>query len=216
MRQPAIIHVLSTAALLASSGASALEPQFACAGHVPLPEVTGVAAKSLGLYDPGERAPRGHHHALVVFAKFKGEQPRNTIPPDYAWDLFDPDLPGSLSHFYKTMSFGQFELSGTVLERRYESDHLVGAYIASDRSERGGFDRFASEILAAVDEDIDFAKFDNDGPDEVPNSGDDDGLVDYVFINVLSTPHGFILGGATGIAGLFSRESRSGSRSVSP
>jgi hypothetical protein len=49
---------------------------------------------------------------------------------------------------------------------------------------------------------VDFSQFDSDGPAGVPNSGDDDGYVDYVFINILSAPHGFIIGGATGVAGL--------------
>ena len=36
------------------------------------------------------------------------------------------------------------------------------------------------EALEAVDELIDFREFDNDGPDGVPDSGDDDGVVDAV------------------------------------
>lgn len=58
------------------------------------------------------------------------------------------------------------------------------------------------ERLQQVDADVDLGRYDNDGPDGVPNSGDDDGRVDYLCISVLSTPRNFILGGATGIAGL--------------
>jgi M6 family metalloprotease-like protein len=36
------------------------------------------------------------------------------------------------------------------------------------------------EALRAADESLDFTTFDNDGPDGVPNSGDDDGFVDFV------------------------------------
>lgn len=36
------------------------------------------------------------------------------------------------------------------------------------------------EALAAVDGGIDFSEFDNDGPDLLPNSGDDDGYVDMI------------------------------------
>ncbi len=36
----------------------------------------------------------------------------------------------------------------------------------------------------------------------MPNSGDDDGFVDYIFVNVASTPAWFFIANATGIAGL--------------
>lgn len=38
------------------------------------------------------------------------------------------------------------------------------------------------EVLAAIDAHIDWTQFDNDGPDGIPNSGDDDGFVDFVAI----------------------------------
>jgi M6 family metalloprotease-like protein len=38
------------------------------------------------------------------------------------------------------------------------------------------------EALRAADDSIDFSQFDNDGPDGKPNSGDDDGYVDFVAI----------------------------------
>jgi M6 family metalloprotease-like protein len=41
---------------------------------------------------------------------------------------------------------------------------------------------FLFEAVAAVDADVDFGLFDNDGPDGMPNSGDDDGQVDAVAI----------------------------------
>jgi hypothetical protein len=55
-------------------------------------------------------------------------------------------------------------------------------------AEQHGWSRFGrivelrQEVLAAVDGSIDFAQFDNDGPDGIPNSGDDDGFVDFVAI----------------------------------
>ena len=46
----------------------------------------------------------GPRRALVLFAGFAGE----TAPvPAWAEDLFDPDRPGNVRHFYDTMSFGQ-------------------------------------------------------------------------------------------------------------
>jgi M6 family metalloprotease-like protein len=49
---------------------------------------------------------------------------------------------------------------------------------------------------------VDFGRFDNDGPDGLPNSGDDDGYVDFLFIVVKHNPPGFLPGKAAGIAEL--------------
>jgi M6 family metalloprotease-like protein len=143
----------------------------------------------------------GTLHSLVIFAKFADEAAHLQAPPSYADTLFDPHTPGSLAHFYGTMSFHQFSLAGTVLPRRYHSDNPASYYVSSTQGQ-GHFGRFVEEVLAQVDRDIDFGEFDNDGPDGVPNSGDDDGWVDYVFIVPRSAPRGFIVGGATGVAGL--------------
>jgi M6 family metalloprotease-like protein len=82
------------------------------------------------------------------------------------------------------------------------SHSTASSYIAVDAGDLGEFGRFSVEILAQVDRDVDMRRYDNDGPDGLPDSGDDDGFVDYVFINVSSVPRGFLRGGATGIGGL--------------
>ena len=129
--------------------------------------------------------------------------------PRYAARMFDPAVEGSFAHFYDTMSFGQLQVSGKVLPRRYTSLSGRRTYTSKDPAKKGRFPEFVQEILDQVDAEIDFGKFDNDGDDGTPNSGDDDGLVDYVFILVRSTPTNFILGGATGIARLdFERDYR--------
>lgn len=58
--------------------------------------------------------------------------------------------------------------------------------------------QFVKSVLEQADDQYDFTQFDNDGPDGIPNSGDDDGYVDYVSLNILST-----IGdrGGTGLAG---------------
>ncbi len=77
------------------------------------------------------------------------------------------------------------------------------------RSDREGtryaavlFARFSLEILRQADADIDFARFDNDGPDGLPNSGDDDGYVDALFIVLQAAPARFLIGNATGVGHL--------------
>ena len=113
----AFILVPGASAKLAAAG-------FVCAGHAAPPADTGIAAKRVSrawAYLPSQ----GQVHVLVVFAQFTDEAPRPV--PDHAANLFDPDLPGSLTHFYHTMSGGQLRVQGTVLPKRYRSDQPVSA-----------------------------------------------------------------------------------------
>ncbi len=144
---------------------------------------------------------RGRVTTLVVFARFQNEDDGSAVP-DFADRLFDPNLPGSLTHFYDEMSRGQFALDGVVLPRWYTSASPEGSYLADRDGEAGGYGRFVREILKLVDADTDFAQYDNDGPDGVPGSGDDDLYVDYLFIVMRSTPARFIATLATGVSGL--------------
>ncbi|MCY3667088.1 MAG: M6 family metalloprotease domain-containing protein [Gemmatimonadetes bacterium] len=139
----------------------------------------------------------GHIHALTIFARFANESGLGREPPSFAAEIFT-DQPGSLTHFYREMSRGQFELTGEVLPRRYASRSTADSYADME----AGYGRFAREIIEAADADVDFSRYDNDGPDGVPNSGDDDGYVDYIFIVSASAPPGFIVGDATGVARL--------------
>jgi M6 family metalloprotease-like protein len=168
---------------------------------VPLCAVrgTGPAAK-IGMDQPiAELATSGTLHALTIFSRFSDESSR----PIPAWNrqLFDPAQVGSFSHYYDLMSFGALRVTGEVLPRRY----AVGTskrYLAVSQGEEGRYGEFVEALLVQVDADIDFAVFDNDGPDGLANSGDDDGWVDYLFINMQSVPTGFLLDTASGIAGL--------------
>ena len=199
-----LTHRSLTFALVLLAATRALSQAFLCAGF-PTPEQAwrpqGMAAKAAGVLS--NRLPsHGRVHALVIFAQFADEAPGDPTVPAYAADLFKPDLPGSLTHFFHTMSFGQFTLEGTVLPTRYTSDQPAAAYLQSEPGEPGHFGQFVAEVLRQVDQDIDFARFDNDGPDGIPDSGDDDGAVDHVFVCVRSTPYGFLKAAATGIVGL--------------
>ncbi len=149
-----------------------------------------------------QTTPIGSRGAVVIFARFGDENPRQNNAPSWAEGLLDPQRQGSISHFYDEMSFARLRISGEVAPRRYASLGATRDYLAAGSDEPGDFARFSREILNQADRDINFARFDNDGPDGVPNSGDDDGLVDGVFIVVSSTPQNFLLGRATGIASL--------------
>ena len=172
---------------LLSAPSLGLAAEFACA-----------ALKSAA--QPVAPAPE-HLSALVIFAQFADERAGDSAP-SWADDLFDAELPGSFAHFYREMSAGQLHVGGQVLPRRYRSRAAAAAYLAETAGALGQFGRFNLEILTAADADVDLGLFDNDGPDGVPNSGDDDGYVDIVFINLHTSPRDFFLGVATGIASL--------------
>jgi M6 family metalloprotease-like protein len=159
----------------------------ACAG----PAFRGAAVSAL--------SSQGKLHALVIFARFLDETGSSTAPA-FAADLFSPELPGSLTHFFDEMSAGQFSFTGEVLPKVYSSVNPTARYLSSSESGRGDFGRFTREILDAADADVDFGRFDNDGADGIPNSGDDDGFVDLLLLVTQSTPSGFIVGDADGVA----------------
>ena len=157
-----------------------------------------LAVALVALPAAGALPSRGTVNGLAVFARFQGEGD-GTSPPQFGQRFFDADLPGSLTHFYDEMSHGQLRLTGQVLPRVYYSRSKAEVYVAQGG---GGYGRFVEEILEAADVDTDFGRFDSDGPDGIPNSGDDDGYVDFIFIVTLSMPAGFISGDANGIARL--------------
>ena len=160
-----------------------------------------VAAAEIGATPlQGVASQTGHIHALTIFAHFADERSLGSEIPSFATRIF-AEQPSSLTHFYREMSRGQFTLTGEVLPRWYVARSNADAYAG----EESGYGRFAREVIEAVDADVDLGRYDNDGPDGVPNSGDDDGYVDFIFLISASTPTGFITEEATGVArlGLF-------------
>ena len=66
-------------------------------------------------------AAEGDIKVLVVFGKFQDEYPGRDKPPVWARDLFDPDLPGSVTHFFKTMSRGKMNITAEIAPGYYEA-----------------------------------------------------------------------------------------------
>ncbi|NKB71410.1 MAG: T9SS type A sorting domain-containing protein [Candidatus Latescibacteria bacterium] len=196
---PVLSPILLLAALLTVPTQLAAEEYFA---EAPLPPSAqlGFALKH------GRRVPSlGQLNVLAVFAQFADDEPNDEALPAYATDLFDPDAPGSFSHYFHTLSLNQLQINATVASRRYTSPHPSSAYPPTRTGDDleaplTGFGQFALDILRQVDEDYDLGPFDNDGPDGIANSGDDDGYVDFVFIILRSLPDDFLFGPSTGIA----------------
>jgi immune inhibitor A len=120
----------------------------------------------------------------------------NVAPPypvsDYQTDLFsDPALlhPYSIHSYYSEASRGKLDLSGVVLPwatadsaDTYYEDGCNGVGVLN-ACPHGGL-RLGEFLLEGLRQNdtgsMDWGQFDNDGPDGLPNSGDDDGVVDLV------------------------------------
>jgi M6 family metalloprotease-like protein len=94
--------------------------------------------------------------------------------------------PFTIQTFYEQMSNGLLSVQGTVLgwigldsnDTWYEGSSSCNGLCASAH-----IPQLMREAVQKTDTAVDFGQFDNDGPDGIPNSGDDDGIVDLaVFI----------------------------------
>ncbi len=98
--------------------------------------------------------------------------------------LFGANPTGSVSDYYSEVSYGQFTVGGTV----YPWTQLaqVNSYYAGTTQGLTPGDartgNLIKELLDARDGSINFGQYDNDGPDGLPNSGDDDGFVDVLCV----------------------------------
>ncbi len=122
-------------------------------------------------------------------------RPSNTTEPfpasRYQSLLFDAapaDRPYSLRSFYAQLSNGSVRLQGTVSgwwlapePNTYYEDGCNGVGVFNSCP---NFGRLGELLLGALrhfdNGSFDWGRFDNDGRDGVPNSGDDDGYVDFV------------------------------------
>jgi M6 family metalloprotease-like protein len=114
-------------------------------------------------------------------------------PANYQQTLFGTAPPNgkpyTVSTFYQQLSNGAVSLGGTVLgwyqapqPNTYYEDGCngIGIFnICPHGGQRLG-ELFLTALTAADAAGTDWGQFDNDGPDGVPNSGDDDGYVDFV------------------------------------
>jgi len=125
----------------------------------------------------------------VILGSYADENDLDTVRTMLQYELFDGPWPSvTMAEHYEEMSYDQFHLSGSVYGW-YALDNN-GEYYEGSQSEPydngfngppGGAGAFLKDALDLADPEIDFSQYDNDGPDGIPNSGDDDGFVDATF-----------------------------------
>jgi M6 family metalloprotease-like protein len=91
---------------------------------------------------------------------------------------------GTIPEFYDELSRGRVDLVGTTFE--WAQSTLTGDQVSGGVSGLGYPGRvgeFILDLLATADAGgLDWGQYDNDGPDGLPNSGDDDGWVDLLAV----------------------------------
>ncbi|MCX5799993.1 MAG: M6 family metalloprotease domain-containing protein [Candidatus Eisenbacteria bacterium] len=128
-------------------------------------------------------------NAIVILVDFSDNTASTaTYPPShYSEMLFSEDSypTRSMRDYYIENSYGQFAVGGAVTQW-LRMPQTYAYYVDGQRGLLGAYPnnarKLAEDAVLAADAYVDFSQFDNDGPDGVPNSGDDDGYVDAVFV----------------------------------
>ena len=100
--------------------------------------------------------------------------------------LFASNPTGTVSQYYAEVSYGQLAVTGDVIGTgtgEWTPVVGTGAYyedVTNGLEPPARTGEFIKEILDVRDVALNFGLYDNDGPDGLPNSGDDDGYVDAV------------------------------------
>ena len=129
----------------------------------------------------------GHFTIPLVLGYFADDNSapdigRSTIAREF-WE--GPNSLGqTVPEYYAEVSSGMVSLEGVVFDWR-QSELTRGEVTGGNSGLSGsGVADFIIDILEGVeeDDDVDWGVFDTDGPDGVPNSGDDDGYVDILTV----------------------------------
>lgn len=171
--------------------------------YMNVPNLASCGASSLQF--SSQIPSNGTLKALIVFIKFKGDNfnlppytdgwpsSLGTFLPAWAYNILSPSVqPGytnpSLSGYFKSMSLGNFEILGSEYPTNghvYETVDEQNVYYVNPECGALGTKRLSYavyEALSDLDPQIDYTQYDNDGPDGVADSGDDDGYVDQIVI----------------------------------
>ena len=110
----------------------------------------------------------------VLLGKYADASATYFNATDFDQLLFGDNPTGSMRDYYNEISYGNFQVDGSA-GGWYQSSLTMSQAVENTK-------QYVSEIAALADPDFNFAQYDNDGPDNVPNSGDDDGYVDGIIV----------------------------------
>ena len=132
----------------------------------------------------GGLAITGSRSVPVLASRFSNTSKVPYSVANLQTQLFTGPWPtGTMTQYYQEISYGQFSVTGTVFDWQkttqddtfYEGPPGCKGICGTART-----GKFIQDTLDLNDPTVDFSQYDNDGADGVPNSGDDDGYVDFV------------------------------------
>jgi M6 family metalloprotease-like protein len=133
-------------------------------------------------------AVTGARPCLVILLEFSDNLADQVNHPSSAYNnlLFSNGVvpTGSMKEYYEEVSYGQFTVTGQVTPW-LTAPQTYAYYVAGNygfSSWPTNAQKMTYDACAVADPTVDFSQYDSDGPDGIPNSGDDDGFVDGLFV----------------------------------
>lgn len=147
-----------------------------------------------GRLTPADAAARGGtvfggtRKVPVFLVKFANTQDSETYDrAQLQQELFGSWPTGTVRDYYEEVSYGWLDVQGTVYDwtqlAHDDTYYEGGTYFGEEchgTCNVARIDELIEETIGLNDAAIDFGQYDNDGPDGIPNSGDDDGKVDFI------------------------------------
>jgi len=188
--------------ILTASLTSTAPATTSCSHGGPLPDhvVDHLRRSQVSVHTPGawrgkaleaklarkglREGPRGVSGVLQVPVIVNGfanvNIPANTVA-NLQTELFDgPWATGTLAEYWTEVSYGAFTFDGQVVNGGNLPSNDTAYEGATNGLSGPLMKAYVNDAVTSVDATIDFSIYDNDGPDGVPNSGDDDGVVDLL------------------------------------
>lgn len=131
----------------------------------------------LRVLGPRDGPVQGDVRIPVVLGLFADSPDSLRFSVDSVQAAFFGSGPGTIPHYYSEVSGGRVNLQGDVFGFVRSQMTQVEATRGQSGLGSGLAGDFIVELLEGLDG-VDWGLYDNDGPDGVPNSGDDDGFVD--------------------------------------
>ena len=107
MKRTGFLISMCVVAVMIAAGGRAGTPDI----PEPARPIIEGAGKTASLNWPRNTDPL---RALIVFTRFKGEAPGDSLAPEWANTLFDGKL-GSVNDYFSAISFGNIRVVGTCL-----------------------------------------------------------------------------------------------------
>lgn len=159
-----------------------LRERLASAGF-PQVRLDATRVDPLAILGPRDGPVAGTFRIPVLMGLFS-DSPGDTGPfaRDAVQEAYFGPGAGTITAYYGEVSGGKVDLPGDVTDWIRADVTQSAATGGSSGLAVGTTGAFITDLLRKMPPDTDWGRYDNDGPDGVPNSGDDDGFVDVLAV----------------------------------